>query len=88
MNSEILRKLEERRLCKIRKDVGQYKKLKHEIRRMCREAKDRYYDEKYKEIEMLDIVHSQLLYQKIKDIRPKGSRAVQTIKSKQGQKLI
>ena len=33
-------------------------------------------------------VHSQLLYQKIKDIRPKGSRAVQTIKSKQGQKLI
>ena len=48
----------------------------------------RYYEEKCKEIEMLDIVHSQLLYQKIKDIRPKGSRAVQTIKSKQGQKLI
>jgi len=88
MNAEILRKMEERRLCKIRKDVRQYKRLKHEIRRMCREAKDRYYEDKCKEIEMLDIVHSQLLYQKIKDIRPKGSRAVQTIKSKQGQKLI
>ena len=42
MNSEILRKMEERRLCKIRKDVRQCKRLKHEIRRMCREAKDRY----------------------------------------------
>ena len=37
---------------------------------------------------MLDIVHSQLLYQKIKDIRPRGSRSIQTIKSKQGQSLI
>ena len=88
MNADILQKMEERRLCKIREDVRQYKRLNQEIRRMCREAKDRYYEDKCKEIEMLDIVHSQLLYQKIKDIRPKGSRALQTIKSKQGQKLI
>ena len=71
MTSEILKKMEERRLCKIRKDVGQYNKLKNEIRRMCREAEDRYHDEKCKEIEMLDIVHSQLLYQKIKDNQTK-----------------
>ena len=88
MNSEILRKMEERRMCKNRKDLGQYKRLKHEIRRMCRDAKDRYYEDKCKEIEMLDIVHSQLLYQKIKEIRPRGSRAIQTIKGKQGQNLV
>jgi len=42
MNSEILSKMEERRLCKNRKDLGEYKRLKQEIRRMCRDAKDRY----------------------------------------------
>ena len=33
---------------------------------MCREAKDRYYEDKGKEIDMLDIAHSQLLYQKLR----------------------
>ena len=65
------------------KDLGEYKRLTQDIRRMCRDAKDRYYEEKCKEIKMLDIVHSQLLYQKIKEIRPRGSRAIQTTKGKQ-----
>ena len=38
------------------KDEGQYKRLKHEIQKLCREAKDKYYEDKCKEIEELDIV--------------------------------
>src|SRR3989442_4253502 len=65
------------------RDEEQYKKLKQEIRKLCRQAKD-----KYKEIEMLDKAHSQLMDQKIKELRPKGNRGLQTIKSKQGNVLM
>src|SRR2546425_11700258 len=37
---------------------------------------------------MLDKAHSQLLYQKIKELQPKGSRVLQTIKNKQGKALL
>src|SRR5206468_8959562 len=92
MNSDILRLMEERRNCKIRKEEDQYKKLKHLIQKQCREAKDKYkdkcyYEDKCKEIEMLDKVHSQLLYQKIKELRPKGNRMVQLIKNIQERTL-
>lgn len=88
MNADILRKMEERRQCKLRKDEGQYKKLKQEIQKLCREAKDKYFEDKCKEIEGLDKVHSHLLYQKIKEFRPKGNRMVQMIKSKEGNNLV
>src|SRR2546425_12547959 len=88
MNSEILHKMEERRKCKYMRDEEQYKKLKQEIRKLCRQAKDKYYEDKCKEIEMLDKAHSQLMYQKIKELRPKGNRGLQTIKSKQGNVLM
>ena len=52
------------------------KKLKQEIRKLCRQAKDKYYEDKCKEIEMLDKAHSQLLYQKIKELRPKRKERV------------
>ena len=68
------------------KDDGLYMKLKHEIQKLCREAKDKYYEDKCKEIEMLDKVHSHLLYQKIKELRPRGSKMHNYIKSKQGKK--
>src|SRR5437867_7019253 len=67
MNSEILRKMEERRKCKNTKEEEEYKKLKHEIQKLWHEAKDKYYEDKCKEIEILDKAHSQLLYQKIKE---------------------
>src|SRR3989442_1552203 len=44
MNSEILQKMEERRKMQNMKDEVQYKKLKHEIRKLCRQAKDKYYE--------------------------------------------
>src|SRR5207247_10571527 len=46
-----------------------------------------YYEDKCKEIEMLDKAHRQLMYQKIKELRPKGNRGLQTIKSNQGNVL-
>ena len=44
--------MEERRKAKIMKDDGLYKKLKHEMQKLCRKAKDKYYEDKSKEIEM------------------------------------
>jgi len=88
MTSEILKKMEERRESKNRKDDGQYKKLKHEIQRMCREEKDKFYEDKCKEIVMLDELHSQLLYKKIEDLRPRNNGMLQTVKNKQGKCLI
>ena len=67
---------------------GLYTRLKHEIQKLCREAKDKYYEDKCKEIEMLHKVHSHLLYQKIKELRPRGSKMLNSIKSKQGKILI
>src|SRR6059036_2680885 len=88
MNSEILHKIEERRKCKNMRDEEQYKKLKQEIRKLCREAKDKYYEDKCKEIEMLDKAHCQLMYQKIKELWSKGNRGLQTIRGKQGNVLM
>ena len=67
------------------KDDGLYKKLKHEIQKLCREAKDKYYEDECKEIEMMDKVHSHLLYQKIKELRQTGSKMLNSIQCKQGR---
>ena len=55
MTAEILQsKMEERRNRKYLKDVDQYKQLKREVQKLCREAKDKYYEDKCREIKMLD----------------------------------
>ena len=88
MTADILAKMEDRRKAKILGDEGLYTKLKQEIQRLCREAKDKYYEDLCKEIEMLDRAHSHLLHKKIKEMRPKGNSFVQTIKNKQGKSLV
>ena len=85
MNSEILHKMEERRKCKNTKEEEQYKKLKQEIQKLCRKAKDKYYEEKCKEIEMLDKAHSQLLYQKIKELRRKEVECFRLLRINRGK---
>src|SRR5206468_11610229 len=45
MKSEILHKMEERRKCKNMKDDEQYKRLRNVIQRLCRKAKDKYYED-------------------------------------------
>ena len=80
--------MENRRKAKNLGDEGRYKKLKQEIQKRCREAKDKYYEDMCMEIEMLDRVHSHLLHKKIKEMRPKGNSFLQTIKNKQGKSLV
>jgi exonuclease III len=87
MTADILGKMEERRICKNMKDKGKYRKLKHEIQKLCREAKDKYYNDKCEEIATLDKIHSQLLYKKVKELQPKGNKIAQTLKNKQGKIL-
>ena len=63
------------------------KELKHLIQKLCREAKDKYFDDKCREIELLDKVHSKLLYQKIKELQPRKNRVHQRIKDKKGESI-
>ena len=42
ITADILQKMEERRLSQIQNDDARYKRLKHEIQKLCREAKDKY----------------------------------------------
>jgi hypothetical protein len=79
--------MEERRICKNMKDEGKYRKLQHEVQKLCREAKDKYYNDRCEEIVRLDRAHSQLLYKKVKELQPKGNKIAQTLKSKQGKIL-
>ena len=71
MAANILRKMEERRISQNRKDDVRYKKLKHEIQKLCWEAKNKFYEDKCREIETLDRTHNQLLYKKIQEMRPR-----------------
>ena len=48
---DIFRKTEQRRLCKIRKEEAKYKKLQQDLKRMCREATQRCFEDKCKETE-------------------------------------
>ena len=90
MNVHILSKMEERRKYKmLNTEEGQnkYKQLKQLIQRLCREAKNKYFDDKCKEIELLDKAHSQLVYKKIKDLQPRSNRVQQIIKDKYGKSV-
>ena len=57
------------------------------VQRLCRKAKDEYFNKKCEEIEGLDKADSKLLYSKIKDLQPRGSRVQQKIKDKHGTSL-
>jgi len=90
MNVHILNMMEEKRKYKmLNTEEGQnkYKELKQLIQRLCREAKNKYFDDKCKEIELLDKAHSQLLYKKIKDLQPRSNRVQQIIKDKYGKSV-
>src|SRR6187399_3171595 len=90
MPAEILHIMEERRRYKNLHTVEgdkKYKEIKHSIQKLCREAKDKYFNDKCKEIEMLDKCHNQLLYTKIKALQLRGSRVLQVMKGKTGKSL-
>ena len=91
MTTEILEKMEERRLYK--NDVTQegqkrYKELKHEVQKLCRQAYSNYCEDKCYEIEHLEATHNPLLYRKIKEMTAKKHVNVQGIKDKDGNLLL
>ena len=90
MTEEILQKMEERRKFKNDESVlGQrkYKDLKHEVQRLCRQARNAYFNEKCGEIEHLEATHNPLMYKKIKEMTPKRKVIGQSIKDKDGNLL-
>src|SRR4029077_7080220 len=91
MTSNILTKMEERRKYKnIHTEEGQekYKELKRCVQKLCREAKDNYFNVKCREIEALDNAHSKLLHKKIKELQSRGSSIQEVIKDKQGKLIM
>ena len=62
MTIELLDKTKETKKAKITEKVEEYGKLKHEVQRLCRKKKEKYYQEKSKELEDLDRLHSHRLY--------------------------
>jgi len=73
ITTEILQKMEQRRQHKNDKShEGQktYKELKHTVQRLCRQAENMHYNEKCKEIELLEATNNPLIYKKIKELNP------------------
>lgn len=66
MTIKILDKMKERKKAKISGKVEEYRKLKHDIQSLCRKTKENYYQEKCKELEDLDRLHSPKLFTKSK----------------------
>lgn len=65
----------------------QMKNLTIEIRNQCRKAKETYYEEKCKELEELDKVHSPKLFQKLKEMKGKPHKLTLGIKNSNGKLL-
>ena len=82
MTDEIMKLMKERQECKCKQtlaDGKRFKELKHVIQKMCRVAKEEYYNVKCRELEELDRVHNNLLYDKVKEFQPKAHKMMQQI---------
>ena len=90
MTEEILRVMEERQSYKNNTtDEGKakYQELKSKVQMLCRKAKDRYFEDKCLELEMLDKTHSQKLYDKVKELQFGKHRVTHQIKDKNDKLL-
>ena len=67
MMQEILEKMEERRQQKI-VNVDTYREINREIKQMCKEAKERFFNDKCKRIQELDERHNPRMYKIIKEM--------------------
>ena len=65
MTEEILYIMAERRL--VKDDKARYKSLSKIINKKCRKAKEQFYEEKCREIELLDKANNPTMYKKIKN---------------------
>ena len=71
MTTEILDKRRERKQLKIKldkKSQKKYREMHRQVQKMCRKAKDHYYNDKCAELEDPDRKHNPKLYTKIKQL--------------------
>ena len=76
-------KMEEKRKLKL-EDKKEYKQLCKNIKKSCRKTREKYYEDKCKELEELDAKHSPRFFTKIKEIRRKNY-AKSGLRTKEGQ---
>ena len=91
MTEDILRVMEERQSYKYSTtDEGKakYQELKSKFQMLSRKTKDRYFEDKCLELEMLDKTHSQKLYDKVKELQPRKHRVMHQIKGKNDRLLL
>ena len=77
-------KMEEKRKLKL-EDKKEYKQLCKDIKKSCRKTREKYYEDKCKELEELDAKHSPRFFTKIKEIRRKKNYAKSGLRTKEGQ---
>ena len=85
MTEGILDIMEERRL--VKDDKAKYKSLSKIIIKKCRKAKEQFYEEKCREIELLDKANNPTMYKKIKELNQKPKTTTTSIKDKNGKLL-
>ena len=73
MTEEILEKMEERR--KLQKNSPEYKQLNKEIRRKCKEEKEKSLEKECEDIEDLCKKDQQMMYEKVRKVTFKNKRA-------------
>ena len=86
MTQEILEKMEERRQ---QKDVNidRYREINREIKRMCKEAKEGFLNDKCNKIQELDERHNPLMYKIIKEMQSSNRKEINTIRDEHGRLL-
>ena len=86
MTQEILEKMEERRR---QKDINveRYREINRDIKGMCKEAKERFYNEKCKKIQELDERHNPLMYKIVKEMQPGSRKEMNAIRAENGRLL-
>jgi len=65
-----------------------YRSLSKTRKKMCRKAKNDYYNEIFNEIESLDKTHNPKLYQTVKQLRLRKLRSAEGVKNKDGKVLF
>ena len=86
ITEEILDKMEERRMWK--RNEEKYRSLSKTIKKMCRKAKNEYYNEICNEIESLDKEHNPKMFQNVKHLRPRKLQSAEGVKNKDGKVLF
>lgn len=87
MTEDILALMKERKKYKNAQkteDRAKYKDLHHKIQKMCREAKNRYFDSKCRELEELDKQRNPLFYRKIKEFTYKPNNSYKGVRNEEG----